>query len=314
MCLEVPVTPVPRVSVTIPTFNCARFLSQAIRTALSQTYTDYEIIVVDDGSTDDTRDVLAQFGDKIRYFYQTNGGLSSARNLTLSQARGEFIAYLDADDMWYPHRLEAQVAYLDAHQECGFVHSDVTVIDEADHVVHRRFNAETRREYPEGYCALDLLRRCHIQIPTVLERRACIERVGRFDGRLRTAQDYLHWIRIAMSGMAVGYIAEPLAMYRWTTSSLSSNPRCVLDDMAIIFEELLADRSSLLRCGEEAADIARDRLYAVRRELSYLDRLEGRTSHSLGNTISLVRQWPLRAELYMDLVKACIGSFARPKK
>jgi hypothetical protein len=117
-----------------------------------------------------------------------------------------------------------------------------------------------------------------------------------------------------MGGMAIGYIAEPLAMYRWTTSSLSSNPRRVLDDCVIIFEELLADRSLLLRYGEEAADIARDRLYAVRRELSYLDRLEGRTSHSLGNTISLVRRWPLRTELYMDLVKACMGSFARPKK
>ena len=168
----------PRVSITIPTFNCARFLGRAIDTALAQTYADYEIIVVDDGSTDDTREVLARFGDKIRYVYQPNGGLSSARNLALSHAGGELIAYLDADDMWYPHRLEAQVAFLDAHQECGFVHSDVTIIDEADRVVHQRFNAETRREVPEGYCTLNLLRRCHVQIPTVLERRGCIERVG----------------------------------------------------------------------------------------------------------------------------------------
>ena len=303
----------PRVSITIPTFNCARFLGRAIGSAFAQSYTDYEIIVVDDGSTDDTRQVLAEFGDRIRYFYQTNGGLSSARNLALSQARGEFIAYLDADDLWYPHRLATQVAFLDAHKECGFVHSDVTIIDEADEVIHHRYNAETGREVPQGYCVLNLLRRCHVQVPTVLERRECIERVGRFDGRLKTAQDYLHWIRIAMDGMAVGYIAEPLAMYRRTTSSLSSSARRVLDDYRIIFEGLLADRS-LLRYGQEAVDVVRGQLYAGRRELAYLDRLEGRTSHSLRHTISLVRQWPLRTQLYMDMLKTCVRSVLMVKE
>jgi glycosyltransferase involved in cell wall biosynthesis len=301
-------TAMPRVSVTIPTYNCARFLGQSIATVLSQTYTDHEIIVVDDGSTDDTRQVLAQFNDKIRYFYQPNGGLSSARNLALAQVRGEFIAYLDADDLWYPHRLEVEVAFLDAHPECGLVHSDVTVIDEGDHVLHRRFNAETRREWPEGDCVLDLLRRCHIQVPTVLERRACVERVGTFDRRLKTAQDYLHWIRIAMEGMAIGYVAEPLAMYRRTPSSLSSSPRRLFEDLVIIFEELLADRSLSLKWGEGAVAIARDRLYAARRDLSYLERLEGRGSHSLEHTLDLVRQWPLRPALYVDLLKAWVGS------
>jgi glycosyltransferase involved in cell wall biosynthesis len=298
----------PRVSITIPTFNCARFLGRAIDSALAQTYADYEIVVVDDGSTDDTREVLARFGDKIRYVYQANGGLSSARNLALSHAAGEFVAYLDADDLWYPHRLETQVAFLDAHEECGFVHSDVTIIDEADRVIHQRFNAENGREVPQGYCTLNLLRRCHVQIPTVLERRACIERVGNFDGRLKTAQDYLHWIRIAMDGMAVGYIAEPLAMYRRTTSGLSSSPRRVLDDYVIIFEELLADPALRLRYGRDAVDIARGHLYAGRRELSYLDRVEGRTTHSLGHTLSLVRQWPLRTQLYVDMLKTCLRS------
>lgn len=295
----------PRVSVTIPTFNCARFLVRAISTALSQTYTDYEIIVVDDGSTDGTRDVVAQFGDRVQYLYQPNGGLSSARNLALSRASGEFIAYLDADDMWYPHKLERQVAFLDAHKECGLVHSDVTIISDTDDVICYRANQETLREVPEGYCTLDLLRRCHIQVPTVLERRNCIERVGNFDERLKTAQDYLHWIRIATEGWAIGYIAEPLAMYRRTASSLSSSPRRVLEDFVIIFEALAAEKSLVLKYGQEATDIIRSRLYAARRELAYLDRQEGWTGNSVRHTVSLVRQWPLRAELYMDLFKAC---------
>jgi glycosyltransferase involved in cell wall biosynthesis len=296
----------PRVSITIPTFNCARFIERAIDSALAQTYADYEIVVVDDGSTDDTRQVLARYGDKVRYVHQPNGGLSSARNLALAHASGELIAYLDADDIWYPHRLERQVAFLDARPDCGFVHSDVTIIDEADRVLHQRFNAETRRPVPEGACTLDLLRRCHVQVPTVLERRACIERVGNFDGRLKTAQDYLHWIRIAMAGMAVGYIAEPLAMYRRTTSSLSSSPRRVLDDCVIIFEELLADPALRRGCGPEAVDVAAQRLYATRRELAYLDRLDGRPRHALAHTLRLIRQWPWRSQLYVDVLKTCV--------
>lgn len=294
----------PRVSIITPTFNCAPFLGRALDTAVCQTYTDYEIIVVDDGSTDGTPEVVSRFGDRLRYFYQPNEGLSSARNLGLSQASGEFIAYLDADDLWYPHKLESQVAYLDAHKECGLVHSDSAIIDEADNVVHARFNGETRREVPQGYCTLDLLRRCHVQILTVLERRECFERVGNFDERLKTAQDYLHWIHISMEGMPFGYVTEPLAMYRRTTNSLSASPRRVLEDFVLIFEDLSSNRSLFQRFGEEAAEIARQRLYETRRELAYLERSEGQSKESMLQVLSLIRRWPLRRELYADLLKA----------
>lgn len=296
----------PRVSITIPTFNSARFLGRAIDTALYQTYTDYEVIVVDDGSTDGTRDLVTQFGDKIRYVYQDNRGLSSARNLALSHARGEFIAYLDADDMWYPGKLEKQVEFLDAHKECGFVHSEFALIDEADSVIHRRFNLETQRETPEGYCTLSLLRQCHIRIPTVLERRACFERVGRFDGRLKACQDYLHWIRVAMEGMAIGYIAEPLVMYRRTANSLSSSSRRMAEDYLMIFETLSRESSLAPKHGQMAMDVVRGRVYSARRELAYLDRQEGSIRNSLGHISSLIPQWPLRWELYLDLVKTCV--------
>jgi glycosyltransferase involved in cell wall biosynthesis len=301
----------PRVSITIPTYNCAHFIERAIRSILAQSYTDYEIVIVDDGSTDNTRVVLAPFGDRIRYIYQANGGLSAARNTALAHAGGELIAYLDADDLWYPDRLERQVAFLDANPGCGFVHSDVTVIDEHDRIIHQRFNAETGRPVPQGPCVLDLLRRCHVQVPSVLERRICVERAGSFHPRLKTAQDYLHWIRIAMSGMAVGYIAEPLALYRRTTSSLSSSPRRVLDDYVMIFEDLLADRISLRRHGAAAIGIAEQRLYAAQRELAYLDRLEGRVSESLRRTMRLVRQSPTAAALYLDVLKTCAGFVLR---
>jgi glycosyltransferase involved in cell wall biosynthesis len=296
----------PRVSVVIPTFNCARFLGRSISSVLAQTYTDHEIIVVDDGSTDETNDVVCRFAERVQYLYQPNRGLSAARNVGLCQASGELIAYVDADDMWYPHKLAKQVAFLDARKECGLVHSDATIIDEADEVIHYGVNQETGREFPQGHCLMDLLRRCHIQILTVVERRDCIERVGRFDERLKTAQDYLHWLRIAMEGRAFGYIPEPLAIYRRTGGSLSSSPRRLLEDLVIIFEDLLSEKCLLVKYGQDAVEIVRSRLYTVRRELAYLDRVEGWTGNSVMHIISLIRRWPLRAELYVDLVKASI--------
>ena len=113
----------PRVSVVVPTYNCARFLGRTIDSALRQTYRDFEIIVVDDGSTDGTQALIAAYEESVRYVYQTNQGASAARNAALSRASGEFIAYLDADDLWRPDKVIRQVEFLDAHSTCGFVHT-----------------------------------------------------------------------------------------------------------------------------------------------------------------------------------------------
>jgi len=298
----------PRVSVIIPTFNSAPFLGRSIGSALAQSYTDFEVVVVDDGSTDDTGEVVAQFGGRVRYFYQPNAGPAAARNLALSIASGELIAYLDADDMWYPHKLERQVMFMDAHRECALVHSDIAVIDESDRVTHLRFNRETMRDVPKGSCVRDLLRDSHVQTLTVVERRDCLEKVGGFDERLKTNEDYFHWILAAMSGMVFGYIDEPLAMYRWRDGSLSSSRRQMSEDLVAMLEFLLGEKLLVDRYGREAADIVLDRLYALRRELAYLDRLEGRTSDARRCVINLIRARPLRAELYIDLLKACVPS------
>ena len=296
----------PRVSVIVPTFNCARYLSRALDSALAQTFRDYEILVVDDGSTDETRELVDRYGGKVRYFYQANGGLSSARNLALSKASGEFIAYLDADDMWYPQKLETQVEFLDRNQDCGLVHSDVTVIDEMDQVIYFQVNKERGREVPQGGSMRALLQENHVLILTVLERRDCIERVGTFDERLKETQDYLHWMLLAMEGIPFGYIPEPLAKYRWRRDNLSGNPRRTQEDLQGAFGILLSEKSLDLRCGQESVGIVRERLYAIQRCLAYLDRVEGQIDHARRRIFNLIREWPLRAELYVELVKACV--------
>ena len=294
----------PRVSVIIPSYNCARYLGRAIDSARAQTYKDYEILVVDDGSTDDTKDVSMQYGRKVTYLYQQNRGVSAARNHAILKANGELFAYLDADDMWYPEKLERQVAFLDVHQECGMVHSEMSVINEQDEILHLRFYEETKRSVPQGHCVQQLLMRCHIQPLTVVERRSSFDRVGGFDERLRVAEDYLHWIMIAAEGQALGYMAEPLGKYRWRTGSLIGNRPRLLEDYVRICDILLHEKPIAARHGEECADILRARSYKVQRELAYLDRIEGRNESARRRLASLIKKRPSQVELYVDLLKA----------
>lgn len=294
----------PRVSVIIPSYNCARYLGRAIDSARAQTYKDYEILVVDDGSTDDTKDVAMQYGRKVTYLYQQNRGVSAARNHAILKANGELLAYLDADDMWYPEKLERQVAFLDVHQECGMVHSEMSVINEQDEILHLRFYEETKRSVPQGHCVQQLLMRCHIQPLTVVERRSSFDRVGGFDERLRVAEDYLHWIMIAAEGQALGYMAEPLGKYRWRTGSLIGNRPRLLEDYVRICDILLHEKPIAARHGEECADILRARSYKVQRELAYLDRIEGRNESARRRLASLIKKRPSQFELYVDLLKA----------
>src|SRR5512143_4014499 len=111
----------PLVSVVMPVYNGARYLRQALESALNQTYRPLEIIVVDDGSTDETSAILAEFGSRIRAIRQKNPGSAAARNAALQAAHGEIIAFLDADDLWLPQKLEVQVAYLRAHPDVELV-------------------------------------------------------------------------------------------------------------------------------------------------------------------------------------------------
>ena len=293
----------PRVSIIIPTYNCARYIGRALDSVCAQTYKDYEILLVDDGSTDDTKDVSMQYGRKVTYLYQQNRGVSAARNHAILKANGELFAYLDADDMWYPEKLERQVAFLDVHQECGMVHSEMSVINEQDEILHLRFYEETKRSVPQGYCVQQLLMRCHIQPLTVLERRSSFDRVGGFDERLLVAEDYLHWIMIAAEGQALGYMAEPLGKYRWRTGSLIGKRPRLLEHYLRICDILLYEKPIASRHGAECADILRARSYKVQRELAYLDRVEGRNESARRHLASLIKKWPSQFELYVDLLK-----------
>lgn len=215
----------PRVSVIIPTFNTGRFIEGAVQSVFAQTETDFELIVVDDGSTDDTRGRLRPYEGKIRYVYQTNSGRPSARNKGLELAQGEFLAFLDADDIWMPDRLERGLRFLEAKKDAGLVHGEVEMIDSRGRLLDdetRHVKTIYQMEAKKGSGYLRLLDRCAIFSSTVLLRRACAEKVGAYDARFPIYEDYDWYLRFSMR-FSVGLLGAPaVAHYRVHQGNVST--------------------------------------------------------------------------------------------
>jgi len=183
------------VSVVIPAWNAARSLSRAIDSVLAQTWERREVIVVDDGSTDNSLALLAGYGEQLRVVSQANGGPSSARNRGLREARGQYVAFLDADDHWLPEKLERQVALLEARPDLGFCSTSTTVVDT---------RGEPVRDWPCCNTAEPLLVTLFMHSSAVsgstsgvLVRRQLLLEAGGFDEHLRGFEDPDLWIRLA---------------------------------------------------------------------------------------------------------------------
>jgi len=215
----------------MPVYNGERTIAQAIESVLKQTYTDWEIIVIDDGSTDDTRKIVERYrsapADRIRYIHQENQGLACARNTGIRQARGEFLALLDADDVWLPTRLEETVKALDADPSAGIAHANITWISETGEILS---TPRRQARHLSGYIFENIfLRKAHISCPTVLFRKKCCEEVGMFDPNLARlgCEDRELWLRISQRHK-VRYIDKVLALYRVSASSMSRNQEKML--------------------------------------------------------------------------------------
>ena len=206
----------PIVSVIVPTFNGARFIGKALESVLHQTFQSFEIIVIDDGSTDDTREIISLFGPVVRYVYQDNKGRSNARNRGMGLARGQYIAFLDADDLFYPDKLALQVAVLDEHPHIGMVYSHSVVINENDEPMPMGWKGNLSGWiYPK----ILFIRHNFITTPTVMVRTAVIQDVGGFDEDLDVCEDLDLWRRIARR-YQVGNIQQPLAKIRSRTGNV----------------------------------------------------------------------------------------------
>jgi glycosyltransferase involved in cell wall biosynthesis len=255
----------PRVSIIIPAYNAAAFLPDALESVLRQTYQDWEVILVDDGSTDNSRAVvesfLPGFQGKLHYLYQSNQGQSAARNLGIRNSSGEFIALLDADDAWLEQRLELGVAVLDSDPNAGLVHGKVARINEAGEFIE--YPPSPPRKYLEGRIAGAIYtRRAHLLCPTILFRRACVDAVGVFDEPMRATEDRDLCFRIA-ERYDVRYINEVVSNYRISANSASRDPERVWKWQTYFIEKhrlrgscsRMAARHAVANLHREAGDV-----------------------------------------------------------
>jgi perosamine synthetase len=231
----------PRVSVVIPTFNSADTLGEAVASVLAQTYTDFEILVVDDGSTDRTEDVVRRFGDRVRYFKQENQGVSSARNAGIERSRGLYIAFLDSDDLWRSEKLAEEVALLEADPELGLVYCDWAVVS-GETVVQKSYHQGLRPA--RGYVFNELVQRGFILTSGVVVRRECLDDVGRFDKSLRVAEDYDLWLRISYR-WKVELVDKRLFTKRKWDGSLSCRLAETATNRVLLFQRILSELPDL---------------------------------------------------------------------
>ena len=208
------------VSVVIPTYNNAGTLAQAIQSVLAQTYGEIDVVVVDDGSTDGTPEVMREFPG-VRYLRQANGGLPAARNAGIAATRGELIAFLDSDDWWEPEKIAAQVERLRATPEVGLVYTDLRVIYDDGRVLES-FLA-SRPLAGDGLVFDRLVQSGFILPSTVLLRREVLEQVGTFDESMRSHEDIELWLRVTRR-WPVALVREALTNRRQGTGNMTANP------------------------------------------------------------------------------------------
>ncbi len=198
----------PLISVIIPTFNRAAMLAEAIDSVLAQSERDFELLVVDDGSMDDTRAECEKFGAALRYFHQERRGVSAARNLGIRHAQGKLITFLDSDDLWQKHKLRRQIEWLATHPHLMLCYTNEIWIRHG-----RRVNQKKIHQKAGGWIYPLCLPRCTISPSSVLMRRELFEHVGVFDETLPICEDYDLWLRVA-ARFEVGFIDEPLIIKR----------------------------------------------------------------------------------------------------
>jgi glycosyltransferase involved in cell wall biosynthesis len=285
----------PNVSVIIPAYNAEKYIVETVQSALDQTCQDLEVIVVDDGSKDGTLTALEVFGDRIRVHQQPNGGVARARNTGVSLARGSWVAFLDADDLWLPHKLEQQLTCSDA---------PMTYTD--------RFNIGARGDLPELQSKVTAMHGGDVFVQLLLEgnfitntsvmiRRELFEKMGGFYTGLNGTEDWDLWIRVAEKHL-IGFIPEPLVRYRFHEASISRN-----------YERMSRERTEVI---SRALELERGKAldWMTRRQIwketwrtnGWDAGRSGARLNALAGYARAAMAWPLDPAPYKEAVKVCL--------
>jgi len=247
----------PLVSVVIPVYNGQRYLRQTIDSVLAQTYPAIEVIVVNDGSTDDSAEIIASYGSRLVAINQDNQGVSLARNAGISKAKGRFIALLDHDDWWLPEKIEKQVAVFLADEGIDLVHTGAKFYDEATSSFRPPLNPDEKRKRLFGHCYEYLLQDNVIVSSSVVVRSSVLEYAGYYNPQMRnnTCQDYDLWLRLAKHGR-FGYVPERLTVFRvHTRQGMRSWAQVLTDEAKLLERTVIAE--GLTRCPNATRRMAR---------------------------------------------------------
>ena len=305
------------VSVVIPAYNCATYVAEAVRSALEQDYPEKEIIVVNDGSTDGTLAVLQTFGDTIRIVDQKNSGPPVARNNGLAAARGDYVAFLDGDDVWLQGKLSAQVAHLEANPDVGTVFTAWHVWPaDADGVFRRPALANGPRPGvgadPDnsGWLYNRLLFDCELLTTTVMLRASVIRAIGEFDASMYKGEDYDFWLR-ASRVAKISKLDCVGALYRVVQGSVSRTPRTINDEHVVISQ-------ALERWGLVGPDGSRTDERAIQERLDNLLFSHGYTHLQCGDPriafamfTDILGRHPWRPKLWLQASRARLKMFGQ---
>ncbi len=276
----------PLVSVVVPTYNYGRYIRETIDSALAQTYSPLEIIVVDDGSTDDTRQRLSCYNNRVRYIHQENRGLSAARNTGIRAAQGDFVALLDSDDLWLPEKIERQVALTVQQPDTGLIATERFAIDETG----RRLDYVAEYCSRNDHCELtvrDLLEFPAFSPSSVLARKDCLLAVGGFNESLAAVEDMDTWVRIAARFRVVRLNAT-LTAQRFHSKSMSHQADSMLRNHQSAIDQLFAGIPQL-HGHEQWRRVAEARMY---REVAFMRFSGGDRAGALADLLRSGCRWP----------------------
>jgi glycosyltransferase involved in cell wall biosynthesis len=251
----------PLVSIITPVYNGSQYLSAAIESALAQTYKNFELLIVNDGSTDNSADIIRPFlkDSRVIYIEQKNAGVAAARNTALKQARGKYIGFLDQDDLWFKNKLELQIAALEKDGSLALVHSRQDFIDSHGNKI--KYDWITGGE---GYCFRENFIKNRIAVLTVLIRKNIIDEIGFFNEQLSGADDYEMWLRVTLK-YPIKYIDQSLAFYRFHDSNVSKDSfRMTISELKAINTTLSDHPEALHLLGKQ---IVRSRLHELYKRL-----------------------------------------------
>ena len=240
----------PKVSVILPVYNSEKFVAQAIKGVLRQSFLDWELLVVNDGSTDNTEKIVKDWQKKdkrIRYIkHQRNRGLSAARNTGTKFAKGKYIAFLDADDVWLPKKIEIQINKIN-DPDADLVFSNWYIWEPIKNVRVKAFNSNPLGNKEDLLCLF--IKKNFGNSSTALLKKSSLEKIGLFDESLKSSEDYGLWLRFILKGMKIVFCIEPLIYLRKHPEQMTANTYRMRTSRLAVFKKIIQNEpNTLIKC------------------------------------------------------------------